>query len=264
MRRILISIALLSLWAIPAFAQAPFGAVNLPPVVALPFQYVNGQGVANGTLTATELLGTNTASGTVFVGPASAPTTGLGYIGSELTVLLSGTRYYTFGPNNLYSATDGVVSLGGASNKFNNSYLAGKALAYNNVTTQGLGHPAIYGENISSTQTANFTALTTSPGATAGRWQCAAVLTSTSATNTGTLQVTLDYVDSQGTTHTGDIIFLAGANAAPAATQTGASKEWWTVDKRFTVNNANTNIVLKVVTSGTVSYTVSPRCWQEG
>jgi hypothetical protein len=71
------------------------------------------------------------------------------------------------------------------------------------------------------------------------------------------VQTTLDYTDSQGTVHTGDIIFLCGANAACAATQTGASKEWHSQPFLFTVNNAGTAINVKVVITGTVAYTVS-------
>lgn len=157
-----------------------------------------------------------------------------------------------------------AMSIGAAfSVKFNVSN-AGIITTYNNVNTAALGMPAIYGDPaISAPQSANFTVLTQSPGATAGQWECTETLTSTSGTNTGTLQATVDYTDSQGTVHTGDIMFLYGANAAPAATQTGASKEWRTLPFRLTVNNANANIVLKVVITGTVAYTASGRCWQE-
>lgn len=135
---------------------------------------------------------------------------------------------------------------------------------YNGVATAGVGVGVIYGENISTTQTANFTALTQSPTANAGRWECSAVITTTSALNTGTLQVTLDYVDAQGTVHTADILPLADATGVFAASKTSvASKEFFTSPKRFTVNNANTSILLKVVITGSVSYTVSPVCRRE-
>lgn len=113
-------------------------------------------------------------------------------------------------------------------------------------------------ENISSTQTANFTALSYTPPATAGRYEASAVITTTSATNTGTVQLTLDYVDSQGTVHTADVIPLCDASGSIATTKTGASKEFHSLPWKISINNAATAIVLKVVITGTVSYTISP------
>lgn len=141
--------------------------------------------------------------------------------------------------------------------------VGGKLTSYNAITTAGQGVPAIYGENISSTQTANFTALSYTPPATAGRYVVSAVITTTSATNTGTVQATVDYVDSQGTTHTADVIPLVDAAGALAATKTGASKEFHTLEWKITINNAATAIVIKVVITGAVSYTVSPSIKQE-
>lgn len=134
----------------------------------------------------------------------------------------------------------------------------GVVKTFKNITTAGHGVPAIYGENISSTQTGNFTALTYTPPATAGRYEVSAVITTTSSTNTGTTQLTVDYVDSQGTTHTGDIIPLCDAAGALATTKTGASKEFHSLPWKISINNAATNIVVKVVVVGSVSYTVSP------
>lgn len=136
---------------------------------------------------------------------------------------------------------------------------------YNNIATAGLGVPAIYSESISATKTANFTAATYTPPATAGRYRVGAVLTTTSATNTGTLQVTVDYKDSQGTTHTADVIPLANAAGAIAASVTSAaSVEFHAIPTEITINNAATAIVLKVVITGTVSYTVAPVVEQLG
>lgn len=136
-------------------------------------------------------------------------------------------------------------------------------LGYDGRVTAGIGLPAIFGlASITGTQTANATILTFSPLGSVGQYVCSETITTTSATNTGTVQATIDYVDSQGTTHTGDIMFLYGANAAPAATQTGASKEWRSLPWRLTVNSSNTNIVLKVVVTGSVSYTASAHCEQ--
>lgn len=136
---------------------------------------------------------------------------------------------------------------------------AGKFTTYNNIATAGLGLPTIYGESgVSATKTANFTALSYTPPATAGRYRASALITTTSSTNTGTLQCTVDYVDSQGTTHTGDIMPIHGAAGTVAASQTSvASKEFHCGTPEFSINNAATAIVVKVVITGTVSYTVA-------
>lgn len=132
-----------------------------------------------------------------------------------------------------------------------------KVTKYNNIATAGEGVPAIYSEAITSTQTANATILTYAPPATAGRYAVSGVITTTSATNTGTVQLTLDYKDSQGTAHTADIIPLTNAAGTTATTQTGASKEFHATPWCFTIDNSATNIVVKVVVTGTVSYTGS-------
>lgn len=110
---------------------------------------------------------------------------------------------------------------------------------------------------ISATKTANFTANTYTPPASAGQYVISGVITTTSATNTGTVQFTVDYVDSQGTVHTADVIPLIDAAGALAATKTGASKEFRMVPQMITINNAATAIVVKVVITGSVSYTVA-------
>lgn len=124
--------------------------------------------------------------------------------------------------------------------------------------TAGMGVIPIYSAPaISATKTANFTVLSYTPPATAGVYRVSAVITTTSSTNTGTVQATLDYVDSQGTTHTADVIPLIDAAGVVATTKTGASKEFHTTDWQFTINNAATAIALKVVITGSVSYTVT-------
>lgn len=110
---------------------------------------------------------------------------------------------------------------------------------------------------ISATQTANFTASTFTPPAAVGRYRIGGVITTTSAANTGTVQLTVDYVDSQGTVHTADVIPLCDAAGSIAATKTGASKEYCAVPRVITINNAATAIVVKVVITGTVSYTIA-------
>ena len=146
-------------------------------------------------------------------------------------------------------------------------WLLQKVGKYDNIATEGHGVPAIYKENISATKTANFTAASLTPPATAGRYIASAVLTTTSATNTGTLQVTIDYKDSQGTTHTADVLPIATGVGGTFATTTGvvaSSKEYHTAPFHFTIDNSATDIVLKVVITGTVSYTVAPVIEQLG
>lgn len=147
-------------------------------------------------------------------------------------------------------SADGVFSTGGLT-------LSGKATKYNNITTAGEGIPAIYSEAITLTQIANVTILTYTPPATAGRYVVSGVITTTSSTNTGTVQLTIDYKDSQGTTHTADIMPLTDAAGVTATTKTGASKEFHANPWRFTIDNSATNVVVKAVITGTVSYTGS-------
>lgn len=142
---------------------------------------------------------------------------------------------------------------GGAQSK-----LAGKFTTYNNIATAGFGVPGIYQEpGVSATKTANFTVFSYTPPATAGRYRVSAVISTTSSTNTGTVQLTLDYKDSNGTGHTADIIPLTDAAGSTATTKSGASKEFHGLVWFFTIDNSATAIALKVVITGTVSYTVS-------
>lgn len=110
---------------------------------------------------------------------------------------------------------------------------------------------------ISATKTANFTVLSYTPAAAAGQYIVGGVITTTSATNTGTVQLTVDYVDSQGTTHTGTILRLSKSDGTTNTTQTGASSEFTAAPATITINNSATAIVLKAVITGTVSYTVT-------
>lgn len=130
--------------------------------------------------------------------------------------------------------------------------------SYNGLTTAGQGVPVLLSAPaISATKTANFTAISLTPAAVAGQYRVDGVITTTSATNTGTVQFTVDYVDSQGITHTADVIPLVDAAGAIATTKTGASKEYCAVSRFISVNNSATAIVLKVVITGSVSYTVA-------
>lgn len=154
--------------------------------------------------------------------------------------------------------TDATYDLGIASFGWRDLYLTRHIAEYNNVTTAGLGVPAIYSAPAqSATKTANFTVLTYTPPAAAGTYRVNGAITTTSSTNTGTVQFTLDYVDSQGTTHTADVIPVVNAAGSVGTTGTAASKEFHSIPWVITINNSATAIVLKVVVTGSVSYTVT-------
>ncbi len=142
-------------------------------------------------------------------------------------------------------------------------FLGAKITTYANITTQGSGVPAIYGENISATKTADFTALTYTPPSAVGRYLVGATITTDANTNTGTIALTVDYVDSAGTTHTADIIPLTKADGTVVTSATAASKEFTGI-RCLSVNNAGSNIVIKADATNTVSYTIAPFCIQIG
>lgn len=153
--------------------------------------------------------------------------------------------------------------LGIAGQQFRNLPLAGTLTEISDIATAGMGCAAIRAEGISATKTANFTAVSYTPPATAGRYRVSAVITTTSSTNTGTLQMTVDYVDSQGTTHTADVIpaqLVSGTTSgydADGTVTSATSKEFAFGTKNISINNAATAIAIKVVITGTVSYTVA-------
>lgn len=151
-----------------------------------------------------------------------------------------------------------ALSVGGTSTLTGTVTQTAKTTTYNNIATAGEGVPAIYSAPaISATKTANFTVLTYTPPASAGLYRIYGVITTTSATNTGTVQFTVDYKDSQGTVHTADVLPLTGAAGTIATTQSGASKEYEMVPRMISVDNSATSIVVKVVITGSVSYTTA-------
>lgn len=205
------------------------------------------------TLTSAGQLTVTNIGAQRFIGAGTRLTTGFG---TGIIKIVDATEALGV---SLDAGTDGTLKLRGVAGTAatGNFDLGAKLTVYNNQTTAGWGLPAILGETILTSQSTNQTVLTVTPAATAARYKIDGVITSTSGTNTGTVQFTVDYVDSQGTVHTGDIIFIAGANAAGAATQTGASKEWHMVPWEITTNNAGTNIIIKTVITGTVAYTAA-------
>lgn len=177
-------------------------------------------------------------------------------------LLNTGTTTHRFGATALASigvsadTTAGVLTLTAPAS--GSISLTKTISSYNGLSTAGNGVPSILSAPaISATKTANFTVATFAPAAAAGQYRLDGVITTTSSTNTGTVQFTVDYVDSQGTTHTADIIPLADAAGAIGTTKSGASKEFEMVGRMITVNSSATNIVIKVVITGTVSYTVA-------
>lgn len=149
---------------------------------------------------------------------------------------------------------------GGAQSKF-----TGKITTYNNIATAGFGMGIIVADSgVSATKTANFTSTSFTPPATAGAYRGSWIITTTSGTNTGTVQCTIDYVDSQGTTHTADIIPMASAAGTFGTTGTAASKQFHCGPWPFNINNAGTAIAMKVVITGSVNYTVQTILEQVG
>lgn len=219
--------------------------------------------VAIGRDTGSDLTGTNAgnlSSDNILIGynTGRGITTGRSnvIIGAQVTGLASTLS------NNIILA-DGVGNIryrysGGTTSIFGGIGVTGKVTAYNSSVTAGMGVPAIYGARPTPASVAgNSSVIAYVPTSVAGMYRTNGVITTTSGTNTGTLQLTLDYVDSFGTTHTGDIIPLNdSASGLVAASVTGASKEF-DGNKSFTINNSGTVVALKVVTSGSVSYTAT-------
>lgn len=131
-----------------------------------------------------------------------------------------------------------------------------KFSTYANISLEGHGVPAIYKSGLTSTiNTATTTTIASyTPPATAGRYRVQGGFSTDSNTNNGTAKLTVDYVDAQGTTHTADIISMEDAAGAKAATTTvAASKEYHGGPWIITINNSATAIVLKMVTTATIS-----------
>lgn len=207
--------------------------------------------LATGTSTAAKNIHLGTTGGDFYFGIQDNPATFFGQAAANESVLYSFTQPLTIihGANNT-TATTKFTATG--------INIGSQILTYKTIATAGVGVPPIYSAPAqSATKTGNFTVLSYTPPATAGTYRVGGVITTTSSTNTGTVQFTLDYVDSQGTTHTADIIPLLDAAGTSATTKTGASKEFHAQGWLFTINNSATAIALKVVITGSVSYTVT-------
>lgn len=157
----------------------------------------------------------------------------------------------------ILSTTTGITMLsGGVPISGSNLTLSGTVSQVAGVSTVGtFGVPVTQQSNIGSVQTGNATIFTFVPQASVGSILAVyGAITTTSGTNTGTVQFTLDYHDNNGNVHTGDIIPLIDASGVLAATKTGASLEFHSTPWLFTTDGSASNVVLKVVTTGTVHY----------
>lgn len=192
----------------------------------------------------------------------------IGYQCDDIATTVTGVKiaYYAKGTNThnrfVNNTSFGQDATPGATVDINGKLFfdgaTGTTTKYNNQTTTGTGQPyLLQSPAVSATKTANFTVFSYTPAATAATYRVQGIITTTSATNTGTVQLTLDYKDSQGTTHTADVIPLTDAAGNTATTKSGASKEFHSLPWLFTVDSSATAIALKVVITGTVSYTVT-------
>jgi hypothetical protein len=133
----------------------------------------------------------------------------------------------------------------------------GKTTTFAGLAVEGNGLPSLRkSPAMSSTQTGAVTVTSLTPPATAGRYRLCGVITTTSSTNTGTVGFTVDYKDSQGTTHTGDVLTVNDGGTI-GATGTGASQEFRMLCETISIDTSATAIALKTVVTGTVSYTVA-------
>lgn len=165
-------------------------------------------------------------------------------------------RGTTEGTNHL-DLYDGTPPVGTLANGFSLYSSGGQAYVKDSLGVASLVSTQKSVPAISATKTANFTVLSYTPPAAAGLYKVGGVITTTSATNTGTVQLTVDYKDSQGTAHTATVLRLSKSDGTTNTTQTGASQEFPAALMTFTIDNSATAIVLKVVITGTVSYTVT-------
>jgi len=224
------------------------------------FGYTNVAGVASTTI--------GMRIGNVSKGAAYTLTDFFGVQILDQTAAFGGNKigFYQLGTN-LVNRLVGDTAIGVDANpgatldvagKFYVAGATGTFSKYNNQTTSGTGVGYILqGLATSATKTANFTVFSYTPAASAQTLRVYGVISTTSATNTGTVQFTLDYKDSNGTTHTADIIPLVDAAGASATTRSGASKEFHMIPWLFTIDATATAVALKVVITGTVSYTVT-------
>ena len=161
---------------------------------------------------------------------------------------LVGTEFAVFGDAGTSLDSNSIATVSGRFSTY-----AGTPCA-----TFSMGVPPIRASALGTIQTASSTIFTYTPPATAGRYRLSATITATTGTNTGSYQVTVDYRNSQGAVQTGRVLGLMDDAGGIAATRPAAvSKEYSAVAKTFTINDAATPIVVKVVNTGSVSYTAA-------
>lgn len=134
----------------------------------------------------------------------------------------------------------------------------GKTTVFAGLTTVGMGLATILKDGQSATiNTATTTTLQSlTPAAVSGRYMVMGCFTTDSNTNNGTVKFTVDYVDSQGTTHTADILQASdatGAMDADGVITVAASKEYFFGPRMISIDASATAIAIKAVTTATIS-----------
>lgn len=156
---------------------------------------------------------------------------------------------YTVGSSGTTAQTPVVAQAWGAN---------GKTTTFAGLTTVGMGLATVLKDGQSATiNTATTTTLQDlTPAAAIGRYMVMACFTTDSNTNNGTVKITVDYVDSQGTTHTADILPASdatGAMDADGVITVAASKEYFFGPRMISTDASAGHIIVKAVTTATIS-----------
>jgi len=118
-------------------------------------------------------------------------------------------------------------------------------------------------------QTAAQTTATTglisfTPTKVTGRYIIGGNMVLNSGTNTGTVQFTINYVDSAGTTHTQDVLSLQKADGTIVQTGTAASTDWKVCQTTIQIDNSGTAISVDILVTGSVHFLASAYLMQIG
>jgi len=126
------------------------------------------------------------------------------------------------------------------------------------------GFAPIFREKITGVVTSAQTGVISITPTAASRYRVGGCLTATSGTNTGTIGFAINYVDSQGTTHTQDIMPLIKADGTIVTTGTAASKDWKAIEFEITVDGSANAISIDTLVTGSVNYTAACYIMQIG
>lgn len=171
-----------------------------------------------------------------------------------ISFTFNSTDHNAFQINNttmLLVTSSGQVQIGnGQQTSFNSSGVIEK---YNNITTAGLGHAAIYGSYSTTGNTGAVTnAINYTPPATAGRYRLTGVVDVTAWTTPASFTVVAVYKDDSGTTRTETLAVTRGSTGVVAAAVTTVDRYYFSLPL-FAINNAATAITLS--TTGTFTGT---------